>query len=112
MNTSSESVTERINAVLKFASSDKVVDQTKRRPKRKATEMSRKNPVIEDNLDDSDMDKDYKSHSDEASSSDKSGAIFTNSGGRVYVSYHLSNFDWSIKRGLITIAFQAIESSD
>ena len=73
MNTSSESVTERINAVLKFASSDKVVDQTKRRPKRKATEMSRKNPVIEDNLDDSDMDKDYKSHSDEASSSAKSG---------------------------------------
>ena len=78
MNTSSESVTERINAVLKFASSDKVVDQTKRRPKRKATEMSRKNPVIEDNLDDSDMDQDYKDHGDEVSSSDDSGPASSN----------------------------------
>ena len=78
MNESSESVTERINAVLKFASSDKVVDQTKRRPKRKATEMSRKNPVIEDNLDDSDMDQDYKDHGDEVSSSDDSGPASSN----------------------------------
>ena len=67
MNESSESVTERINAVLKIAHSDRVC------PKRKAKDMSRKNPVIEDNLDDSDMDQDYKGPRDEASSSDDSG---------------------------------------
>lgn len=72
MNESSESVTERINAVLKIAHSDRVC------PKRKAKDMSRKNPVIEDNLDDSDIDQDYKGHKDEESSSDDSGAASVN----------------------------------
>ena len=78
MNESSESVTERINAVLKIASSNRVDAQSNVLPKRKAKEMSRKNPVIEDNLDDSDMDQDYKDHGDEVSSSDDSGPASSN----------------------------------
>ena len=73
MNENSESVMERINAVLTIASSDRVDAQSKLQPKRKAKDKSRKNPVIEDNLDDSDMDQDYKGPRDEASSSDDSG---------------------------------------
>ena len=78
MNENSESVMERINAVLTIASSDRVDAQSKLQPKRKAKDKSRKNPVIEDNLDDSDIDQDYKGHKDEESSSDDSGAASVN----------------------------------
>ena len=68
LNVSSESVNEKIRKVLKLSSSEKIDD----RPKRKAATVSRKNPVIEDALDDSDVDGHYKHPGDKSSSEDDS----------------------------------------
>ena len=62
-NESSESVTERINAVLRIASNQDADDEANVRPKRKAA----KSPIIEDLLDDSDEDAHYKESASEDS---------------------------------------------
>ena len=70
-NDTSESVTKRINAVLRIASSSEVNKEATVRPKRKAAE---KSPIIEEHLDDSDEDDHYKVPGDESSSDEDSGS--------------------------------------
>ncbi len=70
-NDTSESVTKRIDAVLRIASISGVNKEAAVRPKRKAAE---KSPIIEDHLDDSDEDDHYKVPGDELSSDEDSGS--------------------------------------
>ena len=73
-NDSSESVTKRIDAVLRIASFSGVNKEATVRPKRKAAE---KSPIIEDHLDDSDEDDHYKVPGEESSSDEDSDSAFS-----------------------------------
>lgn len=70
-NDSSESITKRINAVLRIPSTDGKDDEANIRPKRKVPAVS---PIIEDFLDDSDEDPHYRALGDESSPDEDSGS--------------------------------------
>ena len=74
MNESSESVNEKMKNILKLTSTEKGAVEENLRPKskRKAATDSRKKPIIEDELDDSDNDAHYKLPGQESSSEDDS----------------------------------------
>ena len=68
------SVTEKMRTLLSNVSSNDAQERQTKRPKRKAFEESRKNPVVDDSIDDSDTDPHYKQSDENASSSDDSSS--------------------------------------
>ena len=72
LNESSESVNDKMKNILKLTSTEKSDVEENLRPKRKAATDSRKKPIIEDELDDSDDDAHYELPGKESSSEDDS----------------------------------------